>query len=97
MFGKLLVNIRTSNEIVLTSILGNITDTSCDNRYLYINTVDNSIYKALTKKDNLEVLNANLKKFTHLTVMPRLIEKESIVDIEKILKEKFKGLLNIID
>ena len=96
-FGKLLVNIRTSNEIILTSILGNITDTSCDNRYLYINTTDASIYKALSKKDNLEVLNNNLKKFTHLSVMPKLIEKESVVDLENILKQKFKGLLNIID
>lgn len=95
-FGKLLVNIRTSNEIVLTSILGNISDTSCDNRYLYINTTDESIYKALSKKDNLDILNNNLKKFTHLSVMPKLIEKESIIDIEKILKSKFKNI-TIID
>lgn len=96
-FGKLLVNIRTSNEIILTSILGNITDTSTDNRYLYLNTIDESIYKALSKKDNLDILNSNMKKFTHLTVMPRLIEKESIIDVEKILRDKFKGIFRTIN
>lgn len=96
-FGKLLVNIRTSNEIILTSILGNITDTATDNRYLYLNTVDESIYRALSKKDNLDILNSNLKKFTHLTAMPRLIEKASIIDVEKILKDKFKGIITITE
>ena len=96
-FGKLLVNIRTSNEIILTSILGTITDTATDNRYLYLNTLDESIYRALSKKDNLDIINNNLKKFTHLTAMPKLKTKESVVDVEKILKEKFEGLISIIN
>ena len=96
-FGKLLVNIRTSNEIILTSILGTITDTATDNRYLYLNTFDESIFRALSKKDNLDILNNNLKKFTHLTAMPKLLTKESVVDVEKILQEKFKGVFSIIN
>lgn len=97
MFGKLLVNIRTSNEIILTSILGTITDTATDNRYLYLNTFDESIFRALSKKDNIDILNNNLKKFTHLTVMPKLLTRESVVDVEKILQEKFKGVFSIIN
>ena len=96
-FGKLLVNIRTSNEIILTSILGNIEKTSCDNRYLYLETFDESIYKLLSRKDNLEILNSNLAKFTYLQVKPVLLKEEDKIDIIKILESKFKNNLKILE
>ena len=90
-FGKLMVATRTSNEIVLTSILGNITKTSADNRYLYLYTEDEVIFKTLSKKQNIDILNSNLKKFTYLEVKPEFIKQSEKFDLGKLLEEKFKG------
>lgn len=90
-FGKLMVNVRCSGEVVLTSVLGNITKTSTDNEYLYLYTNDESLFNMLSKKDNIDILNNNLKKFTNLKVFPKIQEKETEIDLKKILAEKFKG------
>lgn len=90
-FGKLMVAIRTSNEIVLTSILGNIAKTSADNRYLYLYTEDEVIFKTLSKKQNIDILNSSLKKFTYLEVKPEFIKQSEKFDLGKLLEEKFKG------
>ncbi len=86
-----MVNVRTSGEIVLTSLLGNITQTSTDSDYLYLYTNDESIFKTLSKKENIDILNSNLKKFTNLKVLPKIQNEETKVDLKKILSEKFKG------
>lgn len=89
-FGKLMVDMRVSNQVVLTSILGNIVKTSCDNQYLYIYTKDDVLYNQLSKKSNIDILNNSLKKFTFVLAKPVLESNEDKIDLEKIISEKFK-------
>ncbi len=91
LFGKLMVNIRNNQDIVLLSLLGNIENTKCDEKYLYLCTSDSTLYSMLNKKENNQILDEAMESFSKLKVKPTLTDKKVEEDIEKIIAEKFKG------
>ena len=96
LFGKLLVNLRAKNEVMLIALLGENTNFSLNNNVLTLVSKNEQEYKTLQKPENLTVLNntiAEIKKGVSVNVEYKEEKKE--LSMEELLKQKLGDDLNI--
>ena len=96
LFGKLLVNLRAKNEVMLIALLGENTNFSLNNNTLTLVSKNEQEYKTLQKPENLAVLNsamAEIKKGVSVNVEYKEEKKE--LSMEELLKQKLGDDLKI--
>ena len=90
LFGKLLVNLRKQNEIMLIALLGEHTNFNLNGNTLTLISKKEAEYKALTKEENLTILNKIMNEIkSGYSVKVEYKEEKVEKTIEELLKEKF--------
>ena len=90
LFGKMLVSLRKQNEIMLIALLGENTNFALNDKVLTLISKKEAEFKALTKPENLKVLNETMESIKHgYSVSVELKEEKVEPTIEELLKEKF--------
>ena len=96
LFGKLLVELRKQNEVMLIALLGENTNFKLDNNVLVLKSTNEQEFKTLTKTENLQILNNAMSKInSNITVKVVFEEEKTEKSVEEMLKEKFGSDLNI--
>ena len=89
LFGKMLVNLRNKNEVMLIALLGENTNFNLSDDVLTFVCSNEQEFKALTKSDNLKVLNSAIKEINPaLSVKVEFKEVKAEKTMEELLKEK---------
>lgn len=89
LFGKMLVNLRNKNEVMLIALLGENTNFNLSDDVLTFVCSNEQEFKALTKPDNLKVLNSAIKEINPaLSVKVEFKEVKAEKSMEELLKEK---------
>lgn len=89
LFGKMLVNLRNKNEVMLIALLGENTNFNLSDDVLTFVCSNEQEFKALTKSDNLKVLNSAIKEINPaLSVKVEFKEVKAEKSMEELLKEK---------
>ena len=89
-FGKLLVNLRKMNEVMLISLLGENTDYKLKQNVLNLISCNETEYNTLIKQQNLKTLNLAIKEIDEqFSVNIEYKEKQLEKSVEEVLKEKF--------
>lgn len=89
LFGKMLVNLRNKNEVMLIALLGENTNFNLKDDVLTFVCSNEQEFKALTKPDNLKVLNSAIKEINPaLSVKVEFKEVKAEKSMEELLKEK---------
>lgn len=89
LFGKMLVNLRNKNEVMLIALLGENTKFNLKDDVLTFVCSNEQEFKALTKPDNLKVLNSAIKEINPaLSVKVEFKEVKAEKTMEELLKEK---------
>ena len=89
LFGKMLVNLRNKNEVMLIALLGANTNFNLKDDVLTFVCSNEQEFKALTKPDNLKVLNSAIKEINPaLSVKVEFKEVKAEKSMEELLKEK---------
>lgn len=89
-FGKMLVELRKQNEMMLIALLGEHTDFTFENNVLTLTSHNEQEYKTLSKPDNINVLNKTLDSIqsgAKINVVYTQEKKDPTV--EDLLREKF--------
>ena len=90
LFGKLLVSLRKQNEIMLIALLGENTNFNLSGNTLTLISKKEAEYTALTKEENLKILNRTMNEIkSGYAVKVEYKEEKVEKSIEEILKEKF--------
>ncbi len=90
LFGKLLVNLRKQNEVMLIALLGENTNFNLSGNVLTLISSHEQEYKALTKPENLKILNNALSEIkSGYSVNVEYKEEKIEKSVEDILREKF--------
>lgn len=89
LFGKMLVNLRNKNEVMLIALLGENTNFNLSDDVLTFVCSNEQEFKALTKLDNLNILNSAIKEINPaLSVKVEFKEVKAEKTMEELLKEK---------
>ena len=89
-FGKLLVHLRNNNEMMLMALLGENTQFSLENNVLNLFSQNQQEFNALSKPDNIKILNDALNEIMSGTrINIQYIEEKKEPTIEDLLREKF--------
>ena len=89
LFGKMLVNLRNKNEVMLIALLGENTNFNLKDDVLTFVCSNEQEFKALTKSDNLNILNSAIKEINPaLSVKVEFKEVKAEKTMEELLKEK---------
>lgn len=89
LFGKMLVNLRNKNEVMLIALLGENTNFNLSDDVLTFVCSNEQEFKALTKPDNLNILNSAIKEINPaLSVKVEFKEVKAEKTMEELLKEK---------
>ena len=89
LFGKMLVNLRNKNEVMLIALLGENTNFNLSDDVLTFVCSNEQEFKALTKPDNLNILNSAIKEINPaLSVKVEFKEVKAEKSMEELLKEK---------
>lgn len=89
LFGKMLVNLRNKNEVMLIALLGENTNFNLSDDVLTFVCSNEQEFKALTKSDNLNILNSAIKEINPaLSVKVEFKEVKAEKTMEELLKEK---------
>ena len=95
LFGKLLVNLRKQNEVMLIALLGEYTNFSLEGNVLTLISSKEQEYKALTRPENLNILNKALADIkSGYSVRVEYKEEKVEKSVEDILREKFGNDIN---
>lgn len=96
LFGKLLVNLRKKNEVMLIALLGENTNFGLENNILTLTSNNEQEYKTLTKPQNIKILNDCMSEIkSGVTINVVLKQEKKELTVEEILKEKFGKDLKI--
>ncbi len=89
LFGKLLVNLRAKNEVMLIALLGENTNFSLTNGVLTLINSNEQEYKILNKPENLNVLNSTMAEIEKgVRVSVEYKEEVRELTTEELLKQK---------
>lgn len=95
LFGKLLVNLRKQNEVMLIALLGENTNFSLNGKVLTLISSHEQEFKALTKPDNLKILNNIMNEIkSGYSINVEYKEEKVEKSVEDILREKFGDDIN---
>ena len=89
-FGKLLVELRKQNEMMLIALLGEHTDFTFENNVLTLTSHNEQEYKTLLKLDNINVLNKTLDSIqSGAKINVVYTQEKKAPTVEDLLREKF--------